>query len=86
MAKRSKGISPGDRRAIKGNLKFIRVMARRTQVEVAAALQVTQGYISKLERQNDMPISTLQAYLEALGGTVELRARVEDREYIVVLS
>jgi hypothetical protein len=34
---------------------------------------VTQGYVSKLERQNDMLLSNLYAYVEALGGEVEIR-------------
>jgi hypothetical protein len=43
-------------------------------------LQVTQGYVSKLERQNDMLLSNLYAYVEALGGEVEIRAKFPDKE------
>ena len=46
-----------------------------SQADVAAALEVTQGYVSKLERQDDMLVSKLYAYVEALGGEVEIRAR-----------
>lgn len=46
-----------------------------SQADVAAALKVTQGYVSKLERQDDMLVSKLYAYVEALGGEVEIRAR-----------
>ena len=49
-----------------------------SQADVAAALEVTQGYISKLERQDDMLLSKLYAYVEALGGEVEIRARFPD--------
>lgn len=38
-----------------------------TQVELAAILGVGQAQISKLERQSDMLISTLSAYLAAIG-------------------
>lgn len=51
-----------------------------SQEEVAAILQVTQGYISKLERQDDMLLSNLYAYVEALGGEVEIRAKFPNRE------
>src|SRR5690606_7217180 len=51
-----------------------------SQEEVAEMLRVTQGYISKLERQDDMLLSKLYAYVEALGGTVETRAKFPDQE------
>jgi hypothetical protein len=43
-------------------------------------LEVTQGYISKLERQDDMLLSRLYAYVEALGGEVEIRAKFPEHE------
>jgi transcriptional regulator with XRE-family HTH domain len=46
-----------------------------SQADVAEMLEVTQGYVSKLERQEDMLVSKLYAYVEALGGEVEIRAR-----------
>lgn len=51
-----------------------------SQEEVADLLKVTQGYVSKLERQNDMLVSNLYAYVQALGGEVEIRAKFPDRE------
>jgi len=45
----------------------IRRAAGRTQVELAAALGTSQGQISRIERQSDMLVSTLIAYLTALG-------------------
>jgi transcriptional regulator with XRE-family HTH domain len=38
-----------------------------TQVELAETLGTSQGQISRMERQQDMLVSTLTAYLEALG-------------------
>ncbi len=49
-----------------------------TQVAVAERLQVDQGSISKLEGRTDMYLSTLREYVEALGGTLELRADFPD--------
>jgi transcriptional regulator with XRE-family HTH domain len=38
-----------------------------TQVQLAEALGTSQGQISRMERQQDMRVSTLAAYLQALG-------------------
>lgn len=45
----------------------IRRAAGLTQVELATALGTSQGQISRIERQSDMLVSTLIAYLTALG-------------------
>jgi hypothetical protein len=37
-----------------------------TQVQLADILATTQGQVSRLERQSDMLLSTLSAYLTAL--------------------
>lgn len=49
-----------------------------TQTAMANRLQVDQGSISKLERRTDIYLSTLREYVEALGGTLELRADFPD--------
>ena len=51
-----------------------------SQDDIAEMLRVTQGYVSKLERQDDMLLSNLYAYVEALGGEVEIRAKFSGRE------
>ena len=45
----------------------IRRAAGLTQVELATARQTSQGQISRIERQSDLLLSTLSAYLTALG-------------------
>lgn len=49
-------------------------LAELSQDDVAELLKVTQGYVSRLERQADMRVSKLRAYVEALGGQIEIRA------------
>jgi transcriptional regulator with XRE-family HTH domain len=49
------------------DLSELRRLAGVTQVALAEALGTSQGQISRLERQNDMLLSTLTAYLKALG-------------------
>jgi predicted XRE-type DNA-binding protein len=51
-----------------------------SQEDIAEMLKVTQGYVSKLERQDDMLVSNLYAYVEALGGQVEIRAKFPNQE------
>ncbi|RAV00263.1 helix-turn-helix domain-containing protein [Mycolicibacter senuensis] len=57
------------------DLAGLRRTAGLTQVELAANLGVGQAQVSKIERQSDMLLSTLSAYLTALG--VEARVVVE---------
>jgi len=49
------------------DLAEVRRAAGRTQVELATALDTSQGQISRIERQSDLLLSTLRAYLTALG-------------------
>jgi transcriptional regulator with XRE-family HTH domain len=61
------------------SLRELRLISGRTQVDVANEMGVAQGEISKLERREDAKLSTLRAYVEALGGTLELTAKVGER-------
>ena len=54
-----------------------------SQEEVAQLLEVTQPYISKLERQQDMLVSKLYDYVATLGGQVEIRAKFPDYDVVV---
>ncbi len=58
------------------NLSSIRHAAGVTQVQLAAALNTSQGQISRIERQSDMLLSTLSAYLTALGASAWLTITV----------
>ncbi|AMZ72655.1 MULTISPECIES: XRE family transcriptional regulator [Pseudomonas] len=50
-----------------------------TQEAMADILDVKQGNVSKVEKRTDMLISTLREYVEAMGGTLELVARLPGR-------
>ena len=45
-----------------------------TQEHLAKILHVKQSAISKLERRADMYVSTLQDFVRAMGGRLEIRA------------
>jgi transcriptional regulator with XRE-family HTH domain len=49
------------------DLASLRRAAGVTQVEPAEALGTSQGQISRMERQQDVLVSTLAAYLQTLG-------------------
>jgi len=50
-----------------------------TQVQVAEVLDVTQGNVSRLERSEDLYVSTLSRYVAAVGGHLELTAVFPDQ-------
>jgi len=54
----------------------VRKEAGLTQAEVAEALNIRQPSLSKLESQDDMQISTLRRIVAALGGELELVAKM----------
>ena len=49
-----------------------------TQDQIAKVLDVRQAAVSKLEGRDDLLLSTLVAYVRALGGTLEIVARFGD--------
>ncbi len=52
----------------------LRDVRRRTQLQLAETLGISQATVSKIERQSDMYISTLRSYIDALGGRLEINA------------
>ena len=61
-------------------LQELRRSRQVTQVEVASAMSVEQAAVSKLERREDMYVSTLREYVKALGGELKLVASFPDAE------
>ena len=53
----------------------IRRLRKRTQDEVAIRLSTRQSEISRFERRRDARVSSLAAYVAALGGQLDLVAR-----------
>jgi transcriptional regulator with XRE-family HTH domain len=56
-------------------LSEVRQLAGKSQQQVARELGIKQPSLSKLEKQADMQISTLQRIVKALGGELEVLAR-----------
>jgi hypothetical protein len=49
-----------------------------TQQTLAATLEIDQSQVARMEKRTDMLISTLSSYVQALGGTLEVRASFPD--------
>ena len=60
-------------------LEQLRVALCVSQEKLADLLDVQQPAVSKLERRNDMRVSTLRDVVEALGGELHLVAKFRDR-------
>ena len=79
--RRQRNAAAADRMLLEMTLQELRQgITSFSQEDIAEMLQVTQGYVSKLERQDDMLLSRLYAFVEALGGEVEIRAKFPNRE------
>jgi DNA-binding XRE family transcriptional regulator len=50
-----------------------------TQKDIAEILGVTQANVSRIEREEDVYLSTLRKYVEALGGRLEVSAVFPDK-------
>jgi transcriptional regulator with XRE-family HTH domain len=59
-------------------LREVRERAELSQSELAANLGVTQSAVAKIERREDVLLSTLIAYVKAAGGRYEINAWVDD--------
>lgn len=57
-------------------LKALRKLAERSQEQLAQSLGIKQPSVVKIERQADLYLSTLRRFVEAAGGTLELRVEL----------
>ncbi len=59
-----------------------------TQVDIADILGIDQSNVSRIERGkfSKTEIGTLQAYVEALGGTLEIHARIGKKSHRLIDS
>jgi transcriptional regulator with XRE-family HTH domain len=66
-------------------LRELREATQQTQVEVARRLHVSQNRISALERGDieRTQIETLRRYAKALGGTLHVEVRIDDKSFFV---
>jgi hypothetical protein len=73
-------------RGVHLTLRTLREAAGMTQVDVTGAAQMDQADVSRLEGResfDDCQVSTLQRYLSAIGGRLEIVAAFGDKKIIV---
>ncbi|MFO1375804.1 MAG: helix-turn-helix transcriptional regulator [Steroidobacteraceae bacterium] len=68
------------------SLQELRKAMNRTQVEIARALDVGQHAVSRYEMRTDMLLSTLQEYVQAMGGELDLVVRFPNRRPVRLRS
>ncbi|HEY3720126.1 MAG TPA: XRE family transcriptional regulator [Roseiarcus sp.] len=54
-----------------------------SQEDMAATMAVGQPAVARLEKRNDMHVSNLRRYVEALGGTLEIMARFPEASVVL---
>jgi transcriptional regulator with XRE-family HTH domain len=65
-------------------LQELRKSLDKTQTDVATALNVRQVSVSDFEKGKDPRISTIQDFIEALGGNLEITARFPGRPPVIL--
>jgi len=68
------------------NLTELRKIREVTQSELAEALGVRQPSVSRVEHTDDLQLSTLRGYVEALGGRVEVTAVFGDERFPIAID
>lgn len=68
------------------SLRDIRKALKQTQEDLGNKLHIGQDGISRLEKRSDMLLSTLNKYIEAMGGSVKVIAEFPDRGSVQIKS
>ncbi len=68
------------------SLRDLRKAMNRTQMDVAKALNVGQDTVSRYEQRSDMLLSTLQGYVHAMGGELDLVVTFPNRKPVKLKS
>ncbi len=68
------------------SLSDIRRLLETSQTSLAESLDVNQAAVSRLERRGDVKLSSLDAYVRAMGGRVELRVRFDEFDALVAVT
>jgi DNA-binding XRE family transcriptional regulator len=72
--------------AYEATLSELRRALELTQEQVAETLELSQAQVSRIERQGDLFLSTLERYIEAMGGDLELIGRFGDERVTLAIG
>jgi transcriptional regulator with XRE-family HTH domain len=79
---RSAALPPEEGRGEGFGLGELRSTIGMSQVDLAKAMQVDQPRVSRIERQDDLYLSTLRDYVRGLGGELDMLVRFPDDRVI----
>ena|SRR3990167_7519435 len=65
--------------AIERTLPELRKALELTQADVSSKLHINQEAISRLERRSDLMLSTLNSYIQAMGGKLSITAKFPNK-------
>lgn len=61
-------------------LRAIRRARGLTQSQISAQLEISQAEVSRMERRNNLHLTTLARFVDAIGGRLRITAVFDDRE------
>jgi transcriptional regulator with XRE-family HTH domain len=70
----------------RASLRTLREDLGKTQVDVARVLETNQGEVSRIERRQDLMLSTMRRYAEALGARCEVAFVFRGGRRVLVVS
>ena len=65
-------------------LQMLRKAKKLTQTQLADILKIRQATIARMEKWNDLMLSTLRSYVEAMGGKLSLKVEFPDQPPVVL--
>lgn len=65
-------------------LQEVRKAMAKTQKDVAKTLKISQDGVSRIEKRNDLYVSTLRNYIEALGGRLNIVAELPGHPAVTI--
>jgi DNA-binding transcriptional regulator YiaG len=74
---RAKAKADHEREVVAYSIAELRRSLEVTQQDLAAALDINQSAVSKIERSDDLSVSRLRSVAEALGGQLEINVRID---------
>ncbi len=70
----------------RASLRSMRQELGKTQVEIAERLETNQGEVSRIERRQDVMVSTMRRYAQALGARCEIAFVFRDGRRVRVVG
>ena len=70
--------------AEEATLKDLRTAMALTQERLAETLNIRQENVSRIEKRHDLMLSTLQSYVQAMGGKLRLVAEFPGRNPVIL--